>query len=158
LCFQLIDVTISSVGADLRKLESVRKISKLILLVLVLSAGIALDLAPIRVPAGVDKLYHFIGFALITVLTISTYISFFCKKNINLFLMSLLVFGGIFGGFSEFLQQFVALRDCSVSDWLANLLAVIIVVVFTFLKASKEKKNIESSESQFDVKDLPIIF
>lgn len=136
----------------------VKKISNLILLVSVLATGILLDIAPISVPDGVDKVYHFIGFALLTALAISTYVSFFGKKHINLFLMALLILGGVFGGLSEFLQEFVSMRDCSVNDWLADLFAVNLVVVFTFLNVSREKKNIESLDGRFEVKDLPLIF
>ena len=133
-----------------------KKKLQLLVLGLVFVVGILLDLAPIRVPDGIDKIYHFIGFSLITILAISTYISFFGKKWINLFLMSLLIFGGIFGGISEFLQKYVAIRDCSFQDWITNLCGVTLIVVIAFLNGSRERKKIESNESQFEFKDLPI--
>jgi len=133
-----------------------KKITQLLLFCTFLAVGIILDLAPIHVSAGIDKLYHFMGFSLITIFAISTFVSFLGRKSLNAFLLFLLGFGGIFAGISEFLQTFVAVRDCSVNDWVTNLCGIAVVVVFTFLISSKENTTAELNEGQFDFKDLHV--
>ena len=133
-----------------------KKVTQLLLFCTLLIAGVLLDLAPISVPDGIDKIYHLVGFSLITIVAISTYIAFFNKKWINAFLLFLLVFGGAFSGISEFLQTYASMRECSVYDWMANLCGIAIVVVFTFLINSKETKNVEFNEDRFDFKDLNV--
>lgn len=119
--------------------------------------GVVLDLAPIHVPDGIDKIYHLTGFALITILAISTYISFFGRKHINDFLLFILASGGVFAGVAEFLQNFTVVRECSVGDWVTNLCGIILIVVIAFLHYSKESKNIELTEEKFEFKDLPAV-
>jgi VanZ family protein len=131
-----------------------KKIIKLLMFFLFLGLGVFFDLAPINVPDGIDKIYHFIGFSLMTMLAISTFSSFFSKKWLNLFLMFLLVFGGMFAGIAEYLQTFVPLRTCSVDDWITNLCGITFVVIFVFLNNSKEEKVIELNEGQFELEDL----
>lgn len=135
-----------------------RKSIQLILLCLLLMIGALLDLAPVHVPDGIDKLYHFIGFSFVTLFAIATYVSFFGKKLLNFFFMFLLTFGGVFAGISEFLQKFVAVRDCSVADWITNLCGISFVVALAFLAYSKERRTVELSEGRFDFKDLPVVF
>ena len=132
--------------------------SHLILFCLFLAGGILLSLAPIQVPDGVDKVYHFVGFALVTTSAISTFISFFGKKYIDSFLIFLLAFGGVFAGMSEFAQKFVALRSCNVEDWITNLCGITLVVVISFLSLSKEKTKVELNSGRFEFKDLPAAF
>jgi len=130
----------------------------MILFCLFLVGGILLDLAPIHVPDGIDKIYHFIGFALITVLAISIFVSFFGKKWINSYFIFLLISGGILGGVSEYLQKLTAVRGCCVEDWLANLAGITLVVILAYIFYSKEEKTIELTQGRFDFKDIPIIY
>lgn len=134
-----------------------KKSTQLLLFALCLAMGVLLDLAPIKVPDGIDKIYHLMGFSLMTFLTITTYVSFFGKKSINCFLMFLVTFGGVFAGIAEFLQKFVLIRECSVDDWITNLLGITLIVVIAFLHYSKEKQNMELNEGRFEFKDLPAI-
>jgi len=133
------------------------RVKHLVLFLLILLMGIILDLAPIQVPDGIDKLYHFSGFALLTGFAISTYISFYGQNSLNYFFVFLLTFGGVFAGVAEFLQEFVLIRECSAGDWLMNLLGITIMVAIAYLNNSKNKKNTELNEGQFDFSDLPAL-
>ncbi|MDD3436889.1 MAG: hypothetical protein PHC64_07045, partial [Candidatus Gastranaerophilales bacterium] len=77
----------------------------LITFILLIITGITLDLAPIQVPDGIDKVYHFIGFFLITIFAIASFSSIFGKKQLGKFFMFILIFGGFFAGISETLQK-----------------------------------------------------
>jgi VanZ family protein len=120
--------------------------------------GILLDIAPIQVSEEIDKICHFAGFAIITALAIATFIVLFGRKSINNFLLFLLTFGGIFAGFTEILQKFIAVRSCCVEDWIVNLCGIAVVSIFAFLFHSKQEKEIRLNEERLDFKDLPIIF
>jgi len=134
-----------------------KKVSQFLLLALLLAVGILLDLAPIQVPDGVDKVYHFFGFALITFFAINTFVSHYGKKSLDSFLMFLLTFGSVFAGISEFLQKFVSVRECDPVDWLTNLFGITLVVAITYFMNSKQHRDAELNESQFDFKDLPVL-
>ena len=134
-----------------------KKITLLITFILVLAAGVLLDLAPIRVPDGIDKIYHFAGFSILTFFAILNFVEFFGKKSVNSFLLFIMTFGGIFAGISEFLQKLTAFRDCDVNDWLTNLCGITIVCIITFLVYSKQKKEFEIDQATFDFKDLPAL-
>ena len=131
------------------------KNKQLLLFCILIISGIVLDIAPLQVPDGIDKIYHFVGFALITMSAISTFTAFLGTKALNAFLFFLLGCGGVFAGLSEFLQAFTAVRTCSVYDWVTNLLGITIVVAIAFLANAKEQKNIELNEGRFDYKDIP---
>jgi len=132
-----------------------KKVSYFLLLSLFIAIGIFLDLVPIRVPDGVDKVCHFLGFVVITFVAISTFVSFYGKKSLDYFLMFLLTFGSLFAGLSEFVQKFVSIRECDAGDWLTNLLGITLVVAITYLVNSKERRTAELNEGYFDFKDLP---
>ncbi len=131
-----------------------KKTFMLIVFICVLASGIALDLLPITVPDGIDKLYHFLGFSLLTALSIKTFIVFFGKKNINKFFFFLLTFGGVFAAVSEGVQSFLSLRSCDVYDWLTNLFAIAFVVLIAYINISKENLIEEALNSRFDKRDL----
>jgi VanZ family protein len=121
----------------------VRKIINLIVFITLLIAGIALDLAPIEVPAGIDKVYHFIGFFVITISAIITYISFFGTKFLNYFIVLILTLGGLCAGLSEDAQKLIPIRGCDVTDWLTNLGGIGLACVFLFLLNSKIQRKKE---------------
>lgn len=133
-----------------------KKITLLITFILVVVAGILLDLAPIRVPDGIDKVYHFIGFSILSLFSILSFVEFFGKKSINIFLFFIMTFGGVFAGISEILQKYVAIRSCDVNDWFVNLLGIAFVCMVTFLTYSRQKKEFEINQATFELKDLPI--
>ena len=134
-----------------------QKNKQLFILCLFLVMGIILNIAPINVSDDVDKLYHFIGFALMTISAISTYIEFFGQKRINLFLLFLLLLGSVVTGLAEFMQKFIEIRPCSFEDWVANMLGIASVSVIVFFYCSKAEKNIENIEDRFDFGDLPAV-
>lgn len=134
-----------------------KKIALLITFILVLAAGILLDLAPISVPDGIDKIYHFTGFSILTFLAVLNFVEFFGKKSLNSFLLFIMTFGGIFAGISEFLQTLTAIRDCDVNDWLTNLFGITLICAITFLIYSKQNKESEINQTTFDFKDLPAL-
>lgn len=134
-----------------------KKSTNLLFFCLSIVVGVILDLVPIQVPDGIDKFYHLIGFSLITILAISTHVSFFGRKHINDFLLFLLASGGVFAGVAEFIQNFTVVRECSVQDWITNLCGITLIVVLAFLHYSKESKNIELTEEKFEFKDLPVV-
>jgi len=140
----------------LRGVSVMNKNKQMLLFCLLLAAGILLDIAPIQVPEGIDMVYHFIGFASITISAISTFTAFLGTKALNAFLFFLLGFGGVFAGISEFLQVFTAVRTCSVNDWITNLSGIALIVAIAFLANAKEQKKIELDEERFDLKDIPI--
>lgn len=116
-----------------------KKETHLTIFILLLIAGITLDLAPIQVPQGIDKIYHFIGFAIITAFAITTFIGFFGKKYLNIFFVFILIFGGLFAGISEEMQKFTVVRGCDVFDWLVNLAGITIACVLAFLINAKKE-------------------
>lgn len=132
-----------------------KKVTLLVLFAVLLISGVILDLLPIRVPDGLDKIYHFVGFAALTITSIKLFEAFFGKKLINSFMMFILIFGGLFAGISEVLQKLVAVRSCDVNDWVVNLLGIGLVCVVTFLINSKASKIRELNYEMFEFKDLP---
>lgn len=130
---------------------------QLLIFCMILVSGVILDLAPIKVPDGVDKIYHFLGFAIITMSAISTFIAFCGKKYFNQFLMLVLVFGGIASGVGEFLQRFVSVREVSVADWITNILAITFIVIIAYIGNSKDSKQKEISDEVFEFKNFPVI-
>lgn len=134
-----------------------KKNNLFIVLILTLMAGVLLDLAPLHVPDGIDKIYHFVGFAVISVLAILTFVEFFGKKSINLFLLSVMSIGGFFAAISEFLQKLTAVRDCDVNDWLVDLLGITLICIVAFLIYAKQKKELEINQATFDFKDIPVL-
>lgn len=132
-----------------------KRATLLITFTLVLVVGVLLDLAPVQVPDGIDKIYHFTGFFLLTLLSILNFIEFFGMKLINLFLLFVMTFGGIFAGISEILQKLISVRSCDVNDWFVNLLGITFVCMIVFLVCSKQKKESEITQTTFDFKDLP---
>ena len=117
------------------------KKASLIIFISLLIIGIILDLAPIQVPTGIDKIYHFTGFFLITISSIVTFILFFGKKQLNYFFMFILIFGGLFAGISEILQKLTAVRGCDVMDWLVNICGIGVASALAFLMTSKREED-----------------
>lgn len=120
-----------------------QKRTHLIIFISLLIIGIILTLAPINVPAGVDKVYHFIGFFVISVSAISTFTAFFGKKYLNVFMFFLLTFGALLAGLSEDAQKYIPIRGCDVCDWFTNLggisLACILNLILNFKTGNEEE-------------------
>lgn len=133
-----------------------KKEFQMALLGFILIAGIMLDLVPIKVPDGIDKIYHFLGFSVLTISAISTFIAYKGTKYLNSFLIFLLVFGGFAAGVGEMLQKFVAIRECSPYDWATNLLGIAVVVIISYINHSKAERNIEIDESTFKFQDIVV--
>lgn len=109
------------------------KTTNLIIFIILTIAGIALDIAPIQVPAGIDKVYHFIGFFLITLSAMITFISFFGKNFLYHFMVFTLTFGALLAGFAENIQKFVPIRGCDPQDWFVNLSGIGLACIIIFL-------------------------
>lgn len=132
-----------------------KKIIRLSWFVLFLFGMVVFDLGPIQVPDGIDKVYHFIGFSIFTVLSISLFAAFFDKKWLNAFLVFLLIFGGAIAGITEFVQKVLSsTRECSYEDWLANLFGIVFVTLFVYLVNSKQESKIELFEEKFDLENI----
>ncbi len=115
-----------------------------------------LDIACISVPDGIDKVYHFIGFSLFSASAIRTFISFFGRDKINSFIISLLIFGGLFAGLMEVLQNYTPSRNCDVYDWAANILGIAFVCVLYFLINCKQKRVMKTRQNIFCFNDANI--
>lgn len=118
------------------------KISVLTTIILVI--GLILDMGDIRVPQGIDKIYHVILFFLATSIFLLYYMKLFGKKWLPYLLVFILFFSGIIADITEKLQQFSNIRTCEFGDWLANNLGMLLAVVFIYLlsiKSSGEKEN-----------------
>jgi len=112
-------------------------------------------IAPISVPNYVDKVYHFIGFAVLTILSISLFAAFFDKKWLNFFLVFLLIFGGAIAGVVELAQKhYSAVRSCDYNDWIANLSGIVFVALFVFLANSRQERSIELFDEKFDIESF----
>lgn len=121
-----------------------KKSTHLIIFIALIAIGILLDLAPIQVPAGVDKVYHFIGFFVITISAIITFYKFFGTKWLNLFFMLTLIGGGLLAGLSENAQKFVPIRGCDPYDWITNIGGISLACVIFFLINSFNKNREEN--------------
>lgn len=120
-----------------------KKSTHLIIFISLIVIGILLDLAPIEVPAGVDKVCHFAGFFLITMSAIITFYKFFGTKWLNIFFIMLLTVGGLFAGLSESAQKLVAIRGCDPYDWITNISGISLACVVFFLMNSFNKSHEE---------------
>lgn len=122
---------------------TIKKTALLTLLAAVFILGVILDMMPIHIHGGVDKICHFVAFSIFSGLLTVCYVEFFGAKLINRFLFYLLTIGGIMACFSELLQKFSSIdRDCSALDWLFDILAIGFVGGITYLYYSlKEKKD-----------------
>lgn len=122
---------------------TIKKTALLTLLAAVFILGVILDMMPIHIHDGVDKICHFVAFSIFSGLLTVCYVEFFGAKLINRFLFYLLTIGGIMACFSELLQKFSSIdRDCSALDWLFDILAIGFVGGITYLYYSlKEKKD-----------------
>lgn len=121
-----------------------KKSTHLIIFICLIIAGIVLDLAPIQVPAGIDKVYHFIGFFIITMSAIITFYEYFGTKWMNLFFVFALTFGGLLAGLSEDAQKLVAIRGCDPMDWFTNIGGISLACALFFVFNSVNKKREES--------------
>jgi VanZ family protein len=122
-----------------------KKSTHLIIFISLIFLGFILDLAPIEVPAGIDKVYHFTGFFIITISAITTFYKFFGTKWLNLFFMLALIGGGLFAGLSEDAQKFVPIRGCDPVDWLTNIggisLACALFFIINAINKSREENE-----------------
>lgn len=108
---------------------------------MVIISGIILDVLPIHVPNGIDKIYHFVAFAILSIVIILCYVEFYGTKFINRFLVCLLLLGGIVACCSELLQKLSSIeRDCSALDWLFDILAIGVVGIISYLYYSRKNK------------------
>lgn len=121
-----------------------KKNTHLTIFILLIISGILLDLAPIKVPTGVDKILHFLGFFIFTMSAIITFYKFFGTKWLNLFFILVLTGGGLFAGLSESAQKFVAIRGCDPYDWITNIGGISLACVIFFLMNSFNKSREES--------------
>lgn len=131
-----------------------KKIIILLVLILALIGGVYLDLAPVIVPDYIGKIFHFLGFAFITLLLTVLYRQFFGTKKLNVFLVSVLLIGGIIAGLSEYLQRSVILRSCTYDDWLANLSGIAVVILSVYLINAKHEKEIEVLKEKQDSEEF----
>lgn len=120
-----------------------KKRNNLIIFISLLISGIILDLAPITVPAGLDKVYHFIGFFTISLSAISTFLAFFDKKWLNYFFIFMLTVGALCAGLSEDAQKLDPVRGCDVYDWITNLGGISLACVLSFLYNAKNASEKE---------------
>lgn len=118
-----------------------KRSTHLIIFICLIIIGIILDLAPINVPAGVDKVYHFIGFFTITMSAIITFYEYFGAKWMNLFFVLVLIGGGLCAGLSEDAQKFVAIRGCDPLDWLTNLGGISLACALFFILNALRKRR-----------------
>lgn len=123
---------------------TMKKQTHLIIFIALIAIGILLDLAPIQVPAGVDKICHFFGFFIITMSAIITFYKFFGTKWLNLFFMLTLIGGGLLAGLSENAQKFVPIRGCDPYDWVTNIGGISLACVIFFLINSFNKSKEEN--------------
>lgn len=121
-----------------------KKHTHLIIFISLLFIGIFLDLAPIQVPAGIDKVYHFIGFFVLTMSAIITFYKFFGTKWLNLFFILTLIGGGLLAGLSENAQKLVPIRGCDPYDWITNISGISLACVIFFLMNSFNKSREEN--------------
>ena len=120
-----------------------RKVISLLLFSLVLSAGLFLDTAPISVPDGIDKIYHFTGFFTITILSVFVFISFFNKKWLNSYLVLALLSGGAAAALSEYVQKSCPMRSCDSNDWIADLCGIALATAIVYMINFKHLRQIE---------------
>jgi len=132
-----------------------KKFIRVVWFVLFLFGMVMFYIAPISVPEYVDKIYHFIGFTVLSILSISLFAAFFDKKWLNTFLVFLLLFGGAIAGVAELVQKhFSALRSCDYNDWIANLCGIVFVTLFVFLANSRQERSIELFDEKFDIESF----
>lgn len=121
-----------------------KKRNNLIVFISLLIIGLVLNLAPIEVPAGIDKVYHFIGFFVISLSAISTFLAFFDRKWLNFFIIFMLTVGALCAGLSEDAQKLTLARGCDVFDWFANIGGISLASLLTFFYISKKEQEKET--------------
>ncbi len=132
-----------------------KKIILLTLLVITIISGVVLEMLPIHIHDGLDKVCHFMAFAIFSGLLTLCYVEFFGAKLINRFLVYLLIIGGVVACFSELLQNFRSIeRDCCALDWLFDILAIGFVGMITYLYYSQKEKIEVRDDFEFSKQDL----
>lgn len=117
-----------------------KKNTTIITLILYSAVCFTLYIIPFHVPNGIDKLLHILGFALLTILAIASFITTKGDKSLNFFLFILLITGGLLAGVAEYIQGFIPARSCSVEDWVANIFGISLVSASTFVFNIKKQK------------------
>ncbi|OGH96377.1 MAG: hypothetical protein A2104_04785 [Candidatus Melainabacteria bacterium GWF2_32_7] len=125
------------------------KFKSLIILTFILFIGLLLSILPIKVPGGIDKIFHFIVFYGTT--TFSTYIIIkaFGNKWINHYLIAILMIGGGLATLSELIQDYVPLRSCDLDDWFINLTGIGASILVTYLLNQRSIRESEILEEEF---------
>jgi VanZ family protein len=119
-----------------------KKIIYVLILLIITFTGVLLSVLPISVGAGVDKIYHFIGFFIATLVFNIAFIGIFGKKYLNYYIIFALIAGGIVAAISEKLQTFSTVRSCDALDWLVNVIAIALaIVIIYFIDLILSKKD-----------------
>ncbi|EKE04304.1 MAG: hypothetical protein ACD_20C00087G0009 [uncultured bacterium] len=119
------------------------KITSLILLIFFLFIGFLLSVLPIKVPDGIDKIYHFAGFYSVTVFSIYVITKFFGKKKINSYFVFILIIGAGLATLSELIQDGAVLRNCNSDDWITNLAGVGSATLVMYLSNLRLTRKLE---------------
>ena len=119
------------------------KITSLILLIFFLFIGFLLSVLPIKVPDGIDKIYHFAGFYSVTVFSIYVITKFFGKKKINSYFVFILIIGAGLATLSELIQDGAVLRNCNSDDWITNLAGVSSATLIMYLSNLRVTRKLE---------------
>lgn len=118
-----------------------KKLYSAFILLFLFVLGFYLTIIPIRVGEGVDKIYHFSAFFIVTLIVSLIYVVNFGKKHLNFFIVAVLIFGALLGAFSEGLQSLTSIRACDPDDWITNLLGMTIAVMLVYLLNVKSSKQ-----------------
>lgn len=121
--------------------------------VLLLITAFLLNITPVHVPDGIDKVFHFIGFSSLATFAILVFRSFFGEDSINFFIILVLIFGGVFAGIFEISQNFIPTRSCDINDWFMNLFGIAFSCALSFLFYAKKGILAKEKHSAFNFKE-----
>lgn len=106
--------------------------------------GVYLGLSDFKIPDGVDKIYHFGSFFIVTIVVSGAcYYAFSTKAWFNYFLITICLIGGTAGALVEKLQEYYSInRTSEYEDWLANIAGITIGIILIYLfKIYDERKQ-----------------
>lgn len=98
-----------------------RKIILILLTIILVIAGVYLDISSMNIGNRIDKIYHFTAFFVATLWLTFLLVSFFSRKHFNSLLIVSMLLGGAFAAFTEKIQGLTATRNCDPIDWFANM-------------------------------------
>ena len=131
--------------------ENLSKFFSLAILLIMLIFVVILNVCPIVVPNGLDKIVHYIGFFMFSGYACFVYVKMYGKKYFNFFLVRLLIYGAVLATITELSQKYASLRSCDVYDWLYDIYGIASAGIFAYFVnlTVSHKAEVDYDEAEF---------